>query len=70
MLDVLRLTGGEYGGKIFKLLSFSQNPRDVADPWYTRDFEKAYSDIFEGCESFLNYVIEEKRDALDYDKRH
>lgn len=70
LLDVLRLTGGEYGGKIFKLLSFSQNPRDVADPWYTRDFEKAYSDICEGCESFLNYVIEEKRDALDYDKRH
>lgn len=70
LMDVLRLTGGKYGEKIFKLCSFTDNPRDVADPWYTRDFERAFSDIADGCRSFLKYVKREKANALDYDKRH
>ncbi|MDE6505325.1 MAG: low molecular weight phosphotyrosine protein phosphatase [Clostridia bacterium] len=70
LMDVLRLTGGEYGGKIFKLCSFTPNPRDVADPWYTRNFEKAFNDIYEGCDCFLEYLLKEKKEALDYDKRH
>ena len=35
--------------KVFKLLSFLNKTRDVSDPWYTRDFEKAYDDILNGC---------------------
>lgn len=70
LFDVLRLTGGAYGEKIFKLCSFTPNPRDVADPWYTRDFEKAYSDIEEGCRCFLEYLLKEKSEAFEYDKRH
>lgn len=70
LMDLLRLTCGEYGGKIFKLCSFTPDPRDVADPWYTRDFEKAYNDILDGCECFLDYLIKEKPAALGYDKRH
>lgn len=31
--------------------------RDVSDPWYTRDFESAYRDIYESCEAILNYYI-------------
>ncbi len=61
LLDILRLTGGNFGDRIFKLCSFTQNPRDIADPWYTRDFEKAYSDIYDGCKSFLEYLIINKK---------
>jgi len=61
LLDVLRLTGGNFGDKIFKLCSFTENPRDVADPWYTRDFEKAYLDIYDGCKCFLNFLIINKK---------
>ena len=70
LLDVLRLTGGEFGSKIFKLLSFTANPRDVADPWYTGDFEKALADIYDGVNCFLEYVLKDKKDAIDYDLRH
>lgn len=70
LLDILRLTSGGYGEKIFKLCSFTPHPRDVADPWYTRDFEKAYADIYDGCLHFLEYILSEKKDALDYDRRH
>jgi len=57
LYDVLRLTGGEHGEKIYKLMSFTGSPRDVADPWFTRNFEKTYQDIVEGCEAFLNYIL-------------
>lgn len=70
LFDILRLTGGEFGEKVFKLCSFTPRPRDVADPWYTRDFERAYSDIYEGCECFLQYLLKEKAEAFDYDRRH
>lgn len=70
LMNLLRLTGGEYGEKIFKLCSFTSEPRDVADPWYTRDFEKAFADIEEGCRRFLEYLLKEKAEAFEYDKRH
>ena len=68
--DLLHLTGGKYGEKIFKLRSFTSNPYDVADPWYTRDFERAYKDIEEGCRCFLEYLLNEKPEFFDYDRRH
>ena len=43
-------------GKIARLCDYTSEPRDVADPWYTRDFERAYSDILDGCRSFLDYI--------------
>ena len=70
LFDVLRLTGGEYGEKIFKLCSFTDNPRDVADPWYTRNFERAFSDIEDGCKCFLEYLLKEKPEFFKYDKWH
>lgn len=60
LMSVLRLTGGKFGEKIYKLCSFTSAPRDVADPWYTRDFEKAYADILDGCTCFLDYVLNKK----------
>lgn len=70
LLDLLNLTGGKYGEKIFKLMSFTPNPADVADPWYTRNFEKAYADIAEGCNCFLGYLLKEKSEFFGYIMRH
>ena len=42
--------------KIARLLDFSDHPRDIADPWYTGDFETTYTDIMEGLESLLKYL--------------
>ena len=43
-------------GKIRLLMSYAGVNRDVADPWYTGDFEEAYRDILEGCKAFLRYL--------------
>ena len=56
-----RMLKGDPDGKIYKLLSFSESGRDIADPWYTGNFDETYSDIVEGCESFLEYLKKEKR---------
>ena len=40
-------------GKIHLLMSYTGTGRDVADPWYTGDFETAFQDILEGCEAML-----------------
>lgn len=56
---VNRLAQANERGKIRKLCSFTDRPRDVADPWYTGDFERAYADIREGCAAFLDFVLED-----------
>jgi len=43
--------------KISLLLDYTDNPRDLSDPWYTQDFETAYEDIEVGCKAFLSYLI-------------
>jgi len=48
-----RTFGGDPEGKIYKLLTFAGSGRDVADPWYTGDFETTYRDVCEGLEGFL-----------------
>lgn len=50
--------GGDPHDKIYKLLSFIQNPRDVADPWYTGDFNATYRDVVAGCKGFLAFLRE------------
>lgn len=41
-------------GKIHLMMSYAGTGRDVADPWYTGDFEEAFQDILEGCEAMLS----------------
>ena len=43
--------------KVHRLLDFSPRPRDIADPWWTGDFETTYDDIAEGCECLLDYCV-------------
>ena len=54
--NITRITGGDPDHKIHRLLDFSTHPRDIADPWYTGDFERAWDDIFEVCEAFLDHL--------------
>lgn len=48
-----RILGSEAMGKVRKLLSYAGEDGDVADPWYTRDFEATYRDVVRGCEGLL-----------------
>ena len=43
--------------KIVRLLSFAGKDRDIADPWYTGNFDQTYDDIMEGCTAFLKKLL-------------
>ena len=47
------ICGGNPDGKIHMLLDFTDRPGDVADPWYTGDFEATWRDVSEGCQCLL-----------------
>jgi protein-tyrosine phosphatase len=51
-----RIAGGDPDGKIYKLLTFAGSGRDVADPWYTGDFDATYRDVTDGLDGFLDYL--------------
>ncbi len=56
--NMQRITGGDPEGKFYKLLEFADSDRDIADPWYTGNFDKTYEDIVEGCNAFIDKVSE------------
>ena len=49
-----RICGGDPEGKVHSMMSYAGKSRDVADPWYTGDFERTFQDILEGCEAMLS----------------
>ncbi len=49
--NMKRITGGDE--KIIRLLDLTDEPRDVADPWYTGDFDTTYNDVVKGCKVLL-----------------
>ena len=58
--DLRRLFGGDPQGKVSLLLDYTERPRNVADPWYTRDFRAAEADIDRGCAALLEYLLHKK----------
>ena len=50
------VVGEDKENKVHRLLDYSNNPRDIADPWYTGNFDETYNDIMEGLEAFLKYL--------------
>ena len=59
--NMTRIAGGsDPQGKIYKLLTFAGKGNDVADPWYTGDFDATYRDVSEGCAAFLDYLTENR----------
>ncbi len=52
--NMWRIADGDPLHKIYKLLEFAGSTRDIADPWYTGNFDVTYKDIIEGCQALLN----------------
>ena len=54
--NMQRIAGGDPDGKIYKMLTFAGSGADVADPWYTGDFEATYQDVAAGCKGLLEQL--------------
>ena len=52
-----RICGGNPDGKIKLLLDFTDRPGDVADPWYTGDFDATWRDVLDGCQGLLKSCV-------------
>ena len=50
------ILGGDRDGKINKLMDYTDYGGNVADPWYTGDFETTYNDILKGCKAFYETI--------------
>ena len=53
--NIIRITGADTQGKVYKLLDFSDGG-DIADPWYTGNFDETYNDILRGCTGLLKQI--------------
>ena len=51
-----RICGGDSAGKLRLLMDYTDHPRDVADPWYTGDFEATWQDVLAGCQGLLREI--------------
>ena len=51
------IIGKDTENKLFRLLDFTSAPADVADPWYTGDFDTTEHDVDKGCEELLKYIL-------------
>ena len=54
--NMQRLYGGDPEGKIHLLMDYTDRPGEVADPWYTGDFEETWQDVCEGCRGLLKLL--------------
>ena len=54
-----RMCGGDPDGKLYLLLDFTNRPGNVADPWYTGDFEATWRDVEQGCQGLLQELAQE-----------
>ena len=59
--NMTRIAGADPERKIYKMLEFAGKSRDVADTWYTGDFESTYRDVVEGLEGFIDFLTKEGR---------
>ncbi len=59
--NMTRLFGGDPEDKLRLLLDFTGRPGDVADPWYTGDFEATWRDVTDGCAGLFAYLKKEGR---------
>ena len=52
--NILRIVGSDPEGKVHLLLDFTDEPGDIADPWYTGNFDLTYKDVTKGCKALLD----------------
>lgn len=56
MKNLYRMLKGDPEGKLYKFLTFAGSDRDIADPWYTGNFDETFKDIVEGCNGLISYL--------------
>ena len=56
--NMMRILGKDPEGKVSLLLDYTDHPRDIADPWYTGNFDATYDDVKAGCEALLTHIRE------------
>lgn len=61
ILNMQKILGEKDARKIRRLLDFSDRPRDIADPWYTGNFDETYEDVYEGCVALLESILEDNK---------
>ena len=57
--EIRRLLGPDTAQKVYSLLSFAGLSRDVADPWYTGNFDATYDDVSLGCQALYDWLVEQ-----------
>ena len=55
--NMTRFAGNDPDNKVSLLMDFTNHPGDVADPWYTGDFDATWNDVNEGCIGILKKLI-------------
>ena len=67
-LNLERIIGSDTDGKVYKLLEFAPeyskangNKTNIADPWYTGNFDEAFTDIMAGCTGFLKFLTDKNK---------
>ena len=58
--DVKDIIGEDIDHKIHLLMDYSKQPRNIADPWYTGNFQICFQDVLEGCQGFFEWLKKEK----------
>lgn len=54
--NIRRIIGEDPAGKVHLLLEYAGEYRDIADPWYTGNFDETYDDVVKGCEGLLGKI--------------
>lgn len=61
--NMIKIFGSDPESKVKRLLDYGTRPRDIADPWYTGDFDTTYEDVLEGCEALLEHINKKELDC-------
>ena len=54
--NMYRICGGDFSNKMHLLMDFTDHPGEVADPWYTGDFDTTWRDVTDGCHALLHHI--------------
>ena len=58
--NMYRILGEDPEQKVYKLLDFTERKGDIADPWYTGNFDLTYRDVLDGCRGLLKFIEEQE----------
>lgn len=58
--SMYQICGGDFADKMHLLMDFTSRPGEVADPWYTGDFDATWRDVIEGCQGLLDDLLKKR----------